>query len=152
MVIRICYFDIVCDLSIVICDFSAVYRKENRFHLNQACRLKSRLKKTPKERARFRHQEGFVFSARHQARKARATVSERSIGRTNALFLDFPSILRLSANRRIASSREFRCESHRRVGMNRHLSTNFTLLYGDRTNATRPRQLMTPPSGKRLVL
>ena len=35
LVIGICDFDIVCNLSIVIWDFSAVTGKPNRFYLNQ---------------------------------------------------------------------------------------------------------------------
>jgi len=35
LVIEICNFDIVCNLSIVIWDFSAVSGKANRFYLNQ---------------------------------------------------------------------------------------------------------------------
>ncbi len=35
MVIEICSFDIACNLSIVIWDFSVVSGKANRFYLNQ---------------------------------------------------------------------------------------------------------------------
>ncbi len=35
LIIGICYFDIVCYLSIVIWDFSAVSEMANRFYLNQ---------------------------------------------------------------------------------------------------------------------
>jgi len=35
LIIGICYFDIVCYLSIVICNISAVFRKVNRLYLTQ---------------------------------------------------------------------------------------------------------------------
>jgi len=36
--VGICNFDIICNLSIVIWDFSAVSRKTNHFYLNQVSR------------------------------------------------------------------------------------------------------------------